>query len=184
MPERSAFTERTGTVDRPSARLAVLIASVVAAGLLAACGTQAPPAAQGPAGPAASTTFTVPTPASDTSATAAPTGSGTKSGQAEAAKLLATQFRMPDGEMAWAKLTLRTDDGSLVAAFAVAGTTFSERGPNDDTYHSVAAKDGFDAYSNWARSGACPTTFKYDTYKQGDATLNVLTNVKYFMAGE
>jgi hypothetical protein len=144
----------------------------------------APPAAQGPAGPAASATFTVPAPSSDTSATAVSTGSATKSGQDEAAKLLTTEFRMPDGQMAWAKLTLRTEDGSLVVGYAVAGTTFSERGPNDDSYHSVAAKDGFDAYSNWARSGSCPTTFKYDIYKQGDATFNVLTNVKYFMAGE
>ena len=172
-------------MGRPSARLAVLIALVIAAGALAACGTQtAPPVAQVPAGPATSTTSTVPTAASDTSATAVSTGSATKSGQDEAAKLLATQFRMPDGEMAWAKLTLRMDDGSLVAGYAVAGTTFSERGPNDDSYHSVTAKDGFDAYSNWPRSGACPTTFKYDIYKQGEATFNVLTNVKYFMAGE
>jgi hypothetical protein len=109
----------------------------------------------------------------------------TASGQAEAAELLAQAQALPNGQDAWATLTLTAADGSSVSAYAVAATEFYERGPNDDGYRIVDPKsEGFVAFSNWAGGGFCPADFDYDVYASAGSEINVLTKVKYFLNGE
>jgi hypothetical protein len=120
-------------------------------------------------------------------ATAAPsaTGSGIATGQAASATLTAGVPNLPTGQESWATLSLRTSDGRLVEAYAVATTKFYERGPNDSSYQAVDPKtEGFVAFSNWAGGGSCPAEFRYETYDSAGTTLNVLTRVRYFLNGE
>ena len=108
----------------------------------------------------------------------------TANGQAVTAKSLSPAVRVTKGARSTMTFSIRKSNGSKVTGYAVSGTKYYQRGPNDEGYHRVARSDAYTVFTNWGGGGYCPSKLVYTTQRYKGKTRKVLSKVYYFMAGE